>query len=76
MKAADSVDAPVPLLDLRRQYLTIRDDVRNAIDHICETQHLILGQEVENFEHEVATYTGVAECVSCASGTDAGSRRC
>jgi dTDP-4-amino-4,6-dideoxygalactose transaminase len=70
-KAADSTAAPVPLLDLRRQYLTIRDDVRKAIDHICETQHLILGEEVANFEREVAAYTGVAECVSCASGTDA-----
>jgi dTDP-4-amino-4,6-dideoxygalactose transaminase len=71
MNVADSAATPVPLLDLRRQYLTIRDDVRKAIDHICETQHLILGEEVESFEHEVATYTGVAECVSCASGTDA-----
>jgi dTDP-4-amino-4,6-dideoxygalactose transaminase len=71
IKATDSAGAPIPLLDLRRQYLTIRDDVRNAIDHICETQHLILGQEVESFEREVAAYTGVAECVSCASGTDA-----
>lgn len=71
MKAAAIAGAPVPLLDLRRQYLTIRDDVRKAIDHICETQHLILGEVVESFEREVAAYTGVAECVSCASGTDA-----
>jgi dTDP-4-amino-4,6-dideoxygalactose transaminase len=71
IKTADSTGAPVPLLDLRRQYLTIRDDVRRAIDRICETQHLILGEEVESFEREVAAYTGVAECVSCASGTDA-----
>ena len=71
MNAADMPATPVPLLDLRRQYLTIRDDIRKAIDHICETQHLILGEEVASFEREVATYTGVAECVSCASGTDA-----
>jgi dTDP-4-amino-4,6-dideoxygalactose transaminase len=71
IESAEPVASPVPLLDLRRQYLTIRDDVRNAIDHICETQHLILGEEVESFERQVAAYTGVAECVSCASGTDA-----
>lgn len=72
MNAAESATTtPVPLLDLRRQYLTIRDDVRKAIDNICETQHLILGEEVASFEREVAAYTGVAECVSCASGTDA-----
>lgn len=67
--APDAV--PVPLLDLRRQYATIREDVQKAIDHICETQHLVLGDEVASFEREVAQYTGAAECVSCASGTDA-----
>jgi dTDP-4-amino-4,6-dideoxygalactose transaminase len=68
---ADTEIAPVPLLDLRRQYATIRDDVRSAIDLVCETQHLIMGEEVASFEREVAAYTGVAHCVSCASGTDA-----
>jgi dTDP-4-amino-4,6-dideoxygalactose transaminase len=61
----------IPLLDLRRQYETIRGSVREAIDHVCETQHLVMGEVVASFEREVAEYTGVAECVSCASGTDA-----
>jgi dTDP-4-amino-4,6-dideoxygalactose transaminase len=68
---ATPTGAPVPLLDLRRQYATIRDDVKEAIDHVCETQHLVMGEVVSSFEREVAAYTGVAECVSCASGTDA-----
>jgi len=38
---------PVPLLDLKAQYATIRDEVRAAIDRVVESQHFILGPEVE-----------------------------
>ncbi len=69
--ASTETTAPVPILDLRRQYATIRDEVRQSIDNVCESQHLVLGEEVANFEKEVAQYTGVSECVGCASGTDA-----
>jgi len=43
---------PVPLLDLKAQYATIRDEVRAAIDRVVESQHFILGPEVEALERD------------------------
>jgi hypothetical protein len=36
----------IPLLDLKAQYATIRSEVREAMDRVCESQHFILGPEV------------------------------
>ena len=62
---------PVPLLDLRAQYATIRDEVRAALDAVIESQHFILGPEVEALEREVAEYSQCAHGVGVSSGTDA-----
>ncbi len=61
----------VPLLDLKAQYATIRDEVRKVVDAVFESQRFILGPEVEALEQEVAAYTGVAHAVGVTSGTDA-----
>jgi dTDP-4-amino-4,6-dideoxygalactose transaminase len=61
----------VPMLDLGRQYGSIREEVLAAIERVCSSQHFILGEEVEAFEREVAVYLGVSHAVGCASGTDA-----
>jgi dTDP-4-amino-4,6-dideoxygalactose transaminase len=61
----------VPLLDLRRQYDAIREDVLSAITRVCDSQSYILGPEVEALEHEIAALTGAASAVGCASGTEA-----
>ena len=61
----------VPLLDLKAQYASIRDEVRAAIDRVCESQHFILGPEVEALEREVAAFCGVKHAVGVSSGTDA-----
>ena len=63
--------APVPFIDLVAQYQTIRDDVRQAVDQVFETQTFVLGDEVEQLEREVATYCDARHAVGCASGTDA-----
>ncbi len=44
----------VPLLDLKAQYATIRDEVQAALNRVIETQYFILGPEVEALENEVA----------------------
>ncbi len=62
---------PVPMLDLARQYQTIKDDVQAAIERVLTTQHFIGGPELEGFERESADYLGVSASVGCASGTDA-----
>lgn len=61
----------VPLLDLRAQYATIRDEIRVAIDRVLESQGFILGPEVAALEQEIAAYTGTAHAVGMSSGTDA-----
>lgn len=61
----------VPLLDLRRQYDGLREEVLAAIARVCDSQHFILGPEVEGLEREIAALTGAADAVGCASGTEA-----
>ena len=66
-----SVPQSVPLLDLRRQYDGIREEVLAAIARVCDSQSFILGPEVEALESEIAAVTGAAAAVGCASGTEA-----
>ena len=61
----------VPLLDLTAQYATIRDEVRAAIDRVCDSQQFILGPEVKALEREIAAYCGARFAVGMSSGTDA-----
>ncbi|MGA3196723.1 MAG: DegT/DnrJ/EryC1/StrS family aminotransferase [Terriglobales bacterium] len=61
----------VPLLDLRRQYEGIREEVLAAITRVCDEQGFILGPEVEALEGEICALTGAAAAVGCASGTEA-----
>jgi len=62
---------PVPMLDLKRQYQSIKDEVNAAVERVLTTQHFIGGPEVDGFERESAEYLGVRASVGCASGTDA-----
>ncbi len=61
----------VPLLDLKAQYATIREDIRRAVDGVMDSQYFILGPEVAALEEEVAAYVGAPYAIGCASGTDA-----
>lgn len=61
----------VPLLDLKRQYEPLREDIRTAMDRVCDAQSFILGAEVERFEGEAAEALGVLHGVGVTSGTDA-----
>ena len=61
----------VPLLDLKPQYVALRDELRAAMDEVCDDQYFILGPRVEQFERDVADYCGAAGAVGVSSGTDA-----
>ncbi len=61
----------VPLLDLRAQYATIREDVDAAVRRVMESARFIGGPEVGGLEEEVARYSQCAYAVGVASGTDA-----
>jgi dTDP-4-amino-4,6-dideoxygalactose transaminase len=61
----------VPLLDLKAQYATIREQIRAAVDDVFESQRFILGTHVAALEEETARHCGVPSAVGVASGTDA-----
>jgi len=69
--AREETAMPVPLLDLKRQYQPLRDQVRAVIDDVCDSQYFILGPEVEAFEREAAAALHVDHAVGVSSGTDA-----
>jgi dTDP-4-amino-4,6-dideoxygalactose transaminase len=62
---------PVPALDLKAQYQTIRQELEQALKGVFESQYFILGPEVSALEAEIARYCGAAHAVGCASGSDA-----
>lgn len=61
----------IPFLDLKAQYATIQKEVLDAVGRVLESQHFILGSEVEKLEAEIAAFVGTDYAVSCASGSDA-----
>jgi dTDP-4-amino-4,6-dideoxygalactose transaminase len=61
----------VPLLDLRAQYRTIREDVERAVGEVLAEQQFVLGPRVERFEREMEAYTGAKHAIGVASGSDA-----
>ena len=61
----------VPLLDLKAQYATIRDEVRAAVDGVLESQMCILGATVADLEASLAAYCGCTHAVAVSSGSDA-----
>lgn len=61
----------IPMVDLKGQYLSLKDEIDSALlDALAATQ-FILGPNVQAFEQEAATYLGVEHAVGVASGTDA-----
>lgn len=62
---------PVPLLDLKAQYAAIREEVRDALDRVAESQYFILGPEVEALEKEIAEYSQCKFGIGVSSGSDA-----
>lgn len=61
----------VPLLDLTAQYETIRSEIEEAVARVFESQHFIMGPEVEACEKAIAAYSGCAHGIGVSSGTDA-----
>jgi len=61
----------VPLLDLKAQYAPLREEIRAAMDAVCDAQAFILGQPVADFEAAVARYCQCAHACGVSSGSDA-----
>jgi dTDP-4-amino-4,6-dideoxygalactose transaminase len=61
----------IPIVDLKAQYQTIKDEADTAIQRVLQEGQFILGPDVQSFEEEIAGYCGTKYAVGVASGTDA-----
>ncbi len=61
----------IPLVDLKRQYLSIQKDVERAIQNVLSKTDFILGEDVHAFEKEFSQYCGVRYAIGVDSGTSA-----
>ncbi|HXV28569.1 MAG TPA: DegT/DnrJ/EryC1/StrS family aminotransferase [bacterium] len=61
----------IPLVDLKTQYDSIRDEIHAAIFRTLETSQFVLGEGVEGFEEDFARYCGVRYAAGTNSGTSA-----
>lgn len=61
----------IPLVDLKRQYLSIKDEIDRAISRVIDNSSFILGEEVSSFEQDFARFCQVKYAVGTSSGTAA-----
>jgi len=61
----------VPFSDLARQHEAFADELKRGLDRVMTSSAFVLGEEVEQFEGEFASYCGARHCVGVASGTSA-----
>jgi dTDP-4-amino-4,6-dideoxygalactose transaminase len=60
----------VPLLDLRAQHESLREELLAAMHRVMDAQQFVLGPDVQTFEDEIARYIKVKHAIGCASGSD------
>jgi len=61
----------IPMVDLKRQYMRLKNDIDRAVSQVLADTQFILGPNVGKLEEEIAAYHGAAYAVGCANGTDA-----
>jgi dTDP-4-amino-4,6-dideoxygalactose transaminase len=61
----------VPLLDLKEQYKSIREEILPVLESVLEDQYFILGPHVNELEERVASYSGCRHAIGVSSGSDA-----
>jgi dTDP-4-amino-4,6-dideoxygalactose transaminase len=71
MTTASSTNVTVPLLDLKAQYDTIREEIEPVVRDVIESQWFIGGPKLAELEAAIASYCSTSHAVGCASGSDA-----
>ena len=66
-----TVEAAIPLVDLKIQYRQIQADIDGAIQRTIESADFIMGPDIGAFEEEFAAYCGAEYCIGVSSGTSA-----
>lgn len=62
---------PIPILDLKSQYRSIRSEIKKAVDQVLNNAQFILGENVKKFEDEFAEFCNTKYAVGVGNGTDA-----
>lgn len=65
------MDINIPLVDLKKQYASIKDEIDHAVMGVISSGRFILGPNVFSFEKEICAYCNSKYAISVASGTDA-----
>ena len=68
---SEKIITSVPLIDLKRQYNGIKEEINSAIQDVLESQAFILGPQVKEFESLFASYCDTKHAIGVSSGTDA-----
>lgn len=72
VKASTPVDRPkIPFVDLAGSYREVQEELDSAYHRVAASGWYVLGEELEAFEAEFATYCGVSGCVGVGNGLEA-----
>jgi len=61
----------IPFVDLKAQYLSIKEEIDDAIQNVIVNSSFIGGEYVKLFEQNFAKYIGSRHCIGVGNGTDA-----
>lgn len=61
----------IPFIDLKSQYVALRDDIDARIKRVLEHGQYIMGPEVRELEEKLQAWSGSAHCITVSSGTEA-----
>src|SRR6185436_3069525 len=62
---------PIQMVDLKRQYHKIKNEVDEAVLNVMESTAFIGGKPIQEFANNLSSYLGVKHVIPCANGTDA-----
>jgi UDP-2-acetamido-2-deoxy-ribo-hexuluronate aminotransferase len=65
------VQMKIPMVDLKKQYDSIKKEIDLSVHEVLDSTQFILGKKVSEFENNCAAYLDVKYAIACASGTDA-----
>ena len=61
----------VPMLDLKAQYATLKDEILTAVTEVLESQRCVHGPKIVELEEKIAAMCDCKFAVGATSGTDA-----
>ena len=61
----------IHMVDIKNQYLQIKEEIDSAIQQVIESTSFINGPAVNEFKRNFENYLGAKAVIPCANGTDA-----